>query len=336
MTKYRLACTLTILGSIHCLSIARGAGGSLTTHAEMIARLTSLADADSRNHHRLAIASIGKSVKGKDIILATISDQNSPPGSTKRLFVICRQHGNEPATTEAMLSLITQLVQRDDPQTADLLSKVTFYIVPMVNPDGADSFVRRNAGGVDLNRDWLDLSQPETAAVRARIDEICPDVLIDQHELSPSNRTTDFVESAGLVSGATDQVVAECGRIQELVIGILRTHDMTVRSCRIEDHSPPRLAHRYFPILGGTKTLLFETRQAGERKYRLEYRKELHITATMTVAKYLAGQEDLLRQRIAEYDASRRWVQLASRGSLSNKPRPSITRARVHRDRRRW
>jgi hypothetical protein len=60
------------------------------------------------------------------------------------------------------------------------------------------------------------------------------------------------------------------------------------------------------------KTFLFETRQAGVRQYQLQYRVKLHIVGTMTVAKYLAGREDELKTRIAEYD-QQRWTLLASR-----------------------
>ena len=89
--------------------------------------------------------------------------------------------------------------------------------------------------------------------------------------------------------------------------------DMTVKRSQIEDQHPARLAHRYFPIYGSTATILFETRQAGARQYQLSYRMNLHITGTMTVAKYLAGQGDELRDRIARHDAQR-WMELASRG----------------------
>lgn len=298
----------------------------LTTHTVMMKRLASLETLDATSgFNRLNVSSIGKSVKGKDIPMVTISDPASVPEMTKKLFIICRQHGNEPASTEAMLRLIEQLVLKDDDITKDVLSKVAFYIVPMVNPDGADAFQRRNANGADLNRDWLNLWQPETRAVRAAIDTIVPDVIIDEHELSPTNRKSDFVETAGVSSGAPLEVAAECGRMQGLVVGMLRTHDMNVVSYEIEDHNPARLAHRYFPIHAGTKTILFESRQSGSRQYQLQYRMELHIVGTMTVAKYLAGKQDELAQRIAEHDAQRRWIVMASRGTTKPAAKRSIS-----------
>jgi len=318
LKKHRLAratafLALAIIASAACADKAR-----LTTHKEMMSRLASLEVVDAVwGYGRLKVASIGRSVNGKDIPLVTVSDPNVPVESTKRLFVICRQHGDEPASTEAMLNLIEDLVLLADEGTADLLSKVSFLVVPMMNPDGADRCVRRNANGADLNRDWLGLQQPETRYVCAAIDAAAPDVIIDAHELSPGNRRSDFVATAGPAYGVSPEVALESGRMQRLVIGMLRTHDMEVRSYQVEDQHPARLAHRYFPVYGNTTTFLFETRQAGLRQYQLQYRMKLHIVGTMTVAKYLAGHEEELARRIAAYDAHRRWVQLASRSKKS-------------------
>ena len=182
----------------------------------------------------------------------------------------------------------------------------------MVNPDGADRSQRRNASGADLNRDWLTLSQPETKAVRAAIDRFDPEVVIDEHELSPSNRGVDYLQCAGPVSGASPDVAQESMHIQGLIVGMLNTHDMEVSSYQIHDQSPARLAHRYFPVHAGRKTFLFETRQAGARSDQLDYRMGLHIIGTMTIAKYLAGREDELARRIAEWRVNNQRL-LASR-----------------------
>ncbi len=107
--------------------------------------------------------------------------------------------------------------------------------------------------------------------------------------------------------------------IQNLVIGLLRTHDMEVRNLQITDQKPARLAHRYFPTREGAKAFLFESRQSGARAYYLDYRMRLHVVGTMTIAKYLADRGDELRQRIVEWRNSRKWMQLASRGKKPSK-----------------
>ncbi|MHB0912010.1 MAG: M14 family zinc carboxypeptidase [Armatimonadota bacterium] len=264
---------------------AHAAKAKLTTHKEMMKRLQAVTG------ERVKVSVIGTSVLGKAIPLVEVST-GSPE---KRLFIICRQHGDEPAPTEAMLDLIENLSKAD---AEEVLSHVAIYIVPMTNPDGADKYKRRNAHNVDLNRDWLKLSQPETRAVRAAIDAVRPDVILDEHELSPGNNGRDFIETAGESSGAPTDVAQESVYLQWLVAGMLGTHDIGVKLYRIDDHNPARLAHRYFPVVGGVKTLLFESRQAG-RQYYLKYRMSLHTVGTMTVAKYLAGMEGELLSRLA-------------------------------------
>lgn len=299
----------------------------LTSHTQMMTRLASLESVDNLfGNRRVKVLVIGRSSKGKEIPMVTISSGEGSFDAKKRLFVICRQHGDEPAPTEAMLSLIEDLAFAQDSASAELLSKLALFVVPMVNPDGADSGQRRNASGVDINRDWLQLSQPETRCVRAAIDAVSPDVLVDQHELSPNNTRSDFVETAGVASGAPPELIAESVRLQELVVGMLRTHDIEVMSYQIQDSNPPRLAHRYFPLNARTVTLLFETRQAGIRQHQLEYRMRLHIVGTMTIAKYLAGRGDELRQRIERYDDWQRSVQLASRSKKRNAQSADLTK----------
>ncbi|HUV04370.1 MAG TPA: M14 family zinc carboxypeptidase [Armatimonadota bacterium] len=327
MRKQRVVCAVAILAVTLGMSAASADKARLTSHAEMMSRLATLETVSFLSgSHRIKVVCIGRSVKGKDIPMVAVSDPNVPIELTKRLFIICRQHGDEPASTEAMLNLIEDLAFAADERTADLMSKVSFFVVPMVNPDGAGRYQRRNANKADLNRDWLTLGQPETRCVRAAIDAIAPDVLIDQHELGPGANRTDFVETAGTASGASADVVSECLELQRLVIGMLRTHDMGVVSYQTGENHLPRLAHRYFPIHGNTTTLLFETRQSGMREYQLQYRMRLHIVGTMTVAKYLAGQGDELRQRIAQHDSWRKRVLLASRKKAPRQAKGSAAR----------
>lgn len=313
--KYRRTIFIVIAWFL-AISAATADKAKLVSYNEMMAKLATLATVDDlTGRGRIFITCVGNSVQGRGIPLVILSEPHVPIHNTKRLFVICRQHGDEPAPTEAMLKLIQDLAFSSSDETADLLSKVSFFIIPMMNPDGAERNTRRNSKGIDLNRDWLDLSQPETRCIRRAIDAVEPDLILDAHELSPGNNRSDFIEAVGLASGARYEVVSVCLRLQKLIVDMLRIHDMHAFSYRIEDRNPARLAHRYFPIHGNTPSILLETRQSGIRQYQVEYRKSLHITGVMTVAKFLAGQEDRLRERIAQYDSNQRLVQLASRKS---------------------
>lgn len=118
---------------------------------------------------------IGTSVQGKPIYKYTI-------GSGKiRIFMWSQMHGNESTTTKALFDFLNVL-NSDDEQGVKLLSHFTFCILPMVNPDGAELYTRENANKVDLNRDSVNLSQPESQLLRKTFDEFKPDFCYNLHD----------------------------------------------------------------------------------------------------------------------------------------------------------
>jgi len=267
----------------------------------------------------ISTVSIGKSAKGAHIPMVIIRDPEVPVQSTAKLFIICRQHGNEPASTEAMLSLIKSYFTQLRKQDIDMLKKVTILIVPMMNPDGSAKNKRRNANNADLNRDWLTQKQPETRAVAQAIKKWQPDIIIDAHELDDNDYRGDFIESLGYSSGTDPNLVAKSTDIQKLITQKLRTHGLVVASKSANNRISPRLAHRYYPLRHGTITLLVETRRTGVRASSYNERSTIHLVAAMTAARYLAGEAKEVRQEIAQWWEKRSNVNLATRGSHKRK-----------------
>jgi hypothetical protein len=77
-----------------------------------------------------------------------------------------------------------RLLDESDGVAQELLGKVSFYIVPNVNPDGsALGNLRANANGVDLNRAWNEPPQtaPEIVALEAAINQESVDYFLDMH-----------------------------------------------------------------------------------------------------------------------------------------------------------
>ena len=73
-----------------------------------------------------------------------------------------QQHGDEPATAEALL-LTTRALATGD--LAPLRDHIDVTVLPRANPDGAELQRRRAADGLDINRDHLLLRTAEACAV---------------------------------------------------------------------------------------------------------------------------------------------------------------------------
>jgi len=106
---------------------------------------------------------IGESVRGRPIRMLAFGGGGTPEGY---VLVIGRQHPPEVTGTLALVAFLETLLS-DDPLAVAFRERFRVLAVPLVNPDGVDlGHWRHNAGGVDLNRDWLDFNQPEVRQVR--------------------------------------------------------------------------------------------------------------------------------------------------------------------------
>ncbi len=118
---------------------------------------------------------IGHSVLGKPIYKYTIGT-----GTTK-VFMWSQMHGNESTTTKALFDVLN-VIHSNNEIGARLLKEFTFCILPMVNPDGAELYTRENANKVDLNRDAVDVSQPESQLLRKVFDDFKPHFCFNLHD----------------------------------------------------------------------------------------------------------------------------------------------------------
>ncbi len=124
---------------------------------------------------------LGQSHDGRSVEAIRLGRTDAP----RLVILLGRQHPPEVSGAIAMQAFVDALVEQSlrDPQAfADL----QFLIVPMVNPDGtARGHWRANRGGVDLNRDWGNFSQPETRAIKAWLETlptgVRPVLMIDFH-----------------------------------------------------------------------------------------------------------------------------------------------------------
>ena len=87
------------------------------------------------------LESIGKSYEGRDIWLATVTNTATGPHNEKPGFwVEANIHASEATGGAAALHLLYSLLTGygSDPRTTRAVDTRTFYVVPRLNPDGAE------------------------------------------------------------------------------------------------------------------------------------------------------------------------------------------------------
>ncbi|MCK7520638.1 MAG: hypothetical protein MZV64_24555 [Ignavibacteriales bacterium] len=104
-----------------------------------------------QNNKIFKVDKVGKSVEGRDIYLISVGSGKTKVFSghkcmamnqqPQQLYLIC--------STFSWMKLLSLILRNL------ILSNLSIYIIPMVNPDGAELFQRRNIVEIDLNRDVL-------------------------------------------------------------------------------------------------------------------------------------------------------------------------------------
>jgi hypothetical protein len=125
---------------------------------------------------------VGETVRGRKIMAYHLGERGKP-----RVLLISTMHGNERATRQILRSL------RDGKP----IRGINLWVIPTYNPDGFARKTRKNARGVDLNRNypykWADLdgnyesgakpaSEPETRAMMRFLRDFRPRWILSFHQ----------------------------------------------------------------------------------------------------------------------------------------------------------
>ncbi|WP_417443670.1 M14 metallopeptidase family protein [Joostella sp.] len=122
---------------------------------------------------------VGASIKGKSLNLISFGE-----GKTD-VFLWSQMHGDESTATMAIFDIINFFKSEDFQQEKKvMLSELRIHFLPMLNPDGAELFTRRNALGVDINRDAVRLQSPESKTLKRVRDSLDADFGFNLHDQS--------------------------------------------------------------------------------------------------------------------------------------------------------
>jgi hypothetical protein len=142
------------------------------THAELWAALDPYL-----NRGGVSVTELGHSIHGREIRAITFGS-----GPT-RVLLWSQMHGDESTATMALVDIIRFFAEgADDPLRALIQERLSVIMIPMLNPDGAERFQRRNAVGVDINRDARRLATPEARILKAVRDSLAPAFGFNLHD----------------------------------------------------------------------------------------------------------------------------------------------------------
>jgi hypothetical protein len=97
------------------------------------------------------------------------------------VFINGSIHGNEYTGVDAVIRLIEKLAYEDSPEVQAILENEILLFNVVQNPDGRVLGTRANANGIDINRDFITQSQPETRATVKVYTEWNPMIVLDLH-----------------------------------------------------------------------------------------------------------------------------------------------------------
>lgn len=120
---------------------------------------------------------IGESVNGVPIHSLAFGAGNL------KILAWSQMHGNESTTTKAIFDVFNALLKfPKHPFVLQLKEKISFKVIPMLNPDGAKAYTRVNANHVDLNRDAYNLQEKESMILREEFNKFNPDFCFNLHD----------------------------------------------------------------------------------------------------------------------------------------------------------
>jgi hypothetical protein len=173
---------------------------------------------------QIPVETIGASFHGKEIRLMSIGR------GPKSILLWSQMHGDEPSATPALLDLADYLAREAArPEVARILDAFTLRMIPMLNPDGASAYERRNAQGIDINRDALTLITPEGRLLKSIRERFSPILGFNLHDQgrrvsvgdTPVLSSISLLAVAGDASGTITPGRRRAKRVASRIVGAL-------------------------------------------------------------------------------------------------------------------
>lgn len=186
---------------------------------------------------------IGKSFLGNSIY--KFSFGNGP----KRVLIWSQMHGNESSGTRAMFDVLNFL-ETNHSVAKTILDNITFDFIPMLNPDGANVNIRRNAVGIDINRDFLAQQSIEIHVLLSQIESNNYQILFNLHDQRTIFNVGQTKEPATLSFLAPSYNLEEdVNEVRQQTMGIIQA--MNIELQKVIPGKIGRYTSEFYPMSTG-------------------------------------------------------------------------------------
>ncbi len=269
-----------------------------------------------QNSDLVKVETIGKSVEGRNIYSLNFSTSGFGKDKTKvKVLIFAQQHGNEQSGKEGVL-LLAEILTRTEYRY--LFDRIDLVLIPQVNPDGSEKNQRRNGNDVDLNRNHLILTEPETRALHWLFDQYLFEVAMDVHEYYPYDESWmkyGYRKNADVTLGATTNInvsekIRNLSNNKYIPFALKYLNDHNYSSMEYCPGGPPSenyLRHSTFDINDGRQsfgiqnTLSFiQEGMNGEDNFvqNIKHRAEGQMTGMLCLLKFVYHQKKKIKNLV--------------------------------------
>lgn len=158
------------------------------THDQILPLITPLED-----NELFEVTRVGTSIEGRSLNLISFGKGDID------VLLWSQMHGDESTATMALFDIINFFKAADfKDQKSEMLSSLRIHFLPMLNPDGAQRFTRRNALDIDMNRDAVRLQAPESRTLKRVRDSLEADFGFNLHDQSTYYNASRTPKSAAI------------------------------------------------------------------------------------------------------------------------------------------
>ncbi|WP_316809779.1 M14 family zinc carboxypeptidase [Pedobacter heparinus] len=248
------------------------------------------------------VETAGSSAQGRSIFQLTAGR-----GKIK-ILLWSQMHGDETTATRALFDLFNFLKADDqyNQLRKELLDRLELHFIPLLNPDGAEVFKRRNAFDIDINRDARMLVSPEARLLMDVAKKVKPDFGFNLHDQSTlytagptkNTATISFLDPAYNYAKDMNAVRKKARQVILLMNNVLQQH-MPDKVAKYNDDYDPRCFGDTFQGMGISTILIESGGYSGDLEK--EYIRKLNFYALLSALNGIAHQS-YLKEDIAAYE----------------------------------